>query len=373
MISKVLKITTLLAMVVVATTYAQSTKPTINGHVTPQSVMIGDPFVLSIDVESDVMQQIAFPEFDFESQTQIEKVSEPTLDTIKADGRRIHLRRSYTLRSFEDGHYNLGRASVLYTDKNIVDTLYSQDSLRLTITTFHIDSTALANGIIDIKPQRDLPFKFAEISGYVKWGIFILLLLVAIVYVVLRVLAHYGKNVGGIFKPKPPVPPHIKAIGELEILHDKKLWQSNKHKLYYSALTDILRTYLSGRYSITAMEMTTDEIIEAMRDLDIPNKCAMDLQALLRDADLVKFAKMSFESEQNEGYYIKSYNFVEETKIVEESQEDENQEYESQGGENQGDGNQGNENQEGKNQDGDNLDGDTQECKSQKQAIEGRE
>ncbi len=328
MISKVLKITTLLALVAISATYtyAQSTKPTIDSRVTPESVMIGDPFVLSIDVESDVMQQIAFPEFDFEGQSQIEKVGEPIIDTIKADGRRLHLRRSYTLRSFDEGLYNLGRTSVLYTDKNIVDTLYSRDSLRLTVITFHIDSTALANGIVDIKPQRDLPFKFAEISGYVKWGVLILLLLVALAYVVLRVLAHYGKNVGGLFKQAPPVPPHVKAISDLETLHDKKLWQSNKHKLYYSTLTDILRTYISGRYSITAMEMTTDEIIEAIRDLDIPNKCAMDLQALLRDADLVKFAKMSFESEQNEGYYTKSYNFVEETKIVEQSEDEQSKE-----------------------------------------------
>ncbi len=326
MIFKELKFTLLLTLAAIGASYAQSARPAIDSRITPDSVMIGDVFVLSIDIESDIMQQVAFPEFDFDGQDEIEKVSEPTIDTIKVDGRRQHLRRSYKLRSFQEGNYNLGRTSVLYSDKNIVDTLYSADSLRLTVITFQIDSTALANGIIDIKPQRDLPFKFAEISGYVKWGVVILLLLLCIAYVVLRILAHYGKNVGGFFKPAPPVPPHVKAIKELEDLHNKKLWQSNKHKQYYSALTDILRTYISGRYSIAAMEMTTDEIIEAIRSLDMPNKCAMDLQSLLRDADLVKFAKMSFESEQNESYYTKSYNFVEETKIVEENTEGENNE-----------------------------------------------
>ncbi|MFI3292982.1 MAG: hypothetical protein SNI70_05640 [Rikenellaceae bacterium] len=323
MISKELKLIALCVVLAINVAFAQSTKPMIESHITPESVMIGDPFVLSIEIESDVMQQVAFPEFDFDGQSKIEKVNEPVIDTVKVDGRRIFLRRNYTLRSFDEGHYNLGRPSILYTDKNIVDTLYSADSLRITITTFLIDSTALANGIVDIKPQRDLPFKFAEISGYVKWGVLILLLFIALAYVVLRVLAHYGKNIGGFFKPAPPVPPHITAIKDLEKLHNKKLWQSNKHKQYYSMLTDILRTYISGRYSISAMEMTTDEIIEAIRDLEIPSKCAMDLQALLRDADLVKFAKMSFESEQNEGYYMKSYNFVEETKIVDEENTDE--------------------------------------------------
>ncbi len=314
--------TLILSLTVVATAFASSEKPTVECRITPDTIMIGSHFELAIDVEGDIMQPVvAFPDFNVEGQDIFEYVEEPKIDTIKVDGRRIHLRRRYNLRSFEDGSYNLGRMSVLYMDKNVVDTIYSSDSLLLTISTIAIDSTALANGIMDIKPQRDMPFKFDEISTYVMWGAIILVVLLILAYVVLRVLAHYGKNVGGFFKSPPPVPPHVRAIEELETLHNKKLWQSNKHKLYYSGLTDILRTYISGRYSIAAREMTTDEIIETIRSLDMPPKCAMDLQALLRDADLVKFAKFTFESEQNEAYYIKSYNFVEETKIVEDSNE----------------------------------------------------
>ncbi|MFR9603434.1 MAG: hypothetical protein SNG02_06140 [Rikenellaceae bacterium] len=306
----------------VGVAFAQSQPPTVESSVTPQRVMIGDHFTLSIDVVSDVMQQVAFPEFDLEGQDEVEFVEEPQIDTVEVDGRRVHLRRRYKLRSFEEGMYNLGRMAVLYIDKNIVDTLYSADSVIFEVQTYLIDSTAMAAGIFDIKPQRNTPFRFAEISGYVKWGVLILILLLAIAYGVLRVMAYYGKNVGGLFKPAPPVPPHVKAIEELEELHNKKLWQSNKHKLYYSGLTDILRTYISGRYSVAAMEMTTDEIIEAIRSIDMPNKCAMDLQALLRDADLVKFAKATPEASQNEAYYNKSYNFVEETKIVESVEEE---------------------------------------------------
>ncbi len=315
------KFTILLSLAIAFPAFAQSEKPTVRSHITPDNVLIGSPFELIIDVEGDVMQQIAFPDFDVEGQEKIEYVETPKIDTIKSEGRRIHLRRSYKLRSFDEGNYNLGRMSVLYMDKNIVDTLYSPDSLRVTITTFQIDSTAMANGIVDIKPQRDMPFKFAEVSSYAMWGAIIFLILLVIAYVVLRVLAHYGKNVGGLFKSPPPIPPHIKAIEDLEQLHNKKLWQSNKHKLYYSSLTDILRTYISGRYSFPAMEMTTDEIIDEIRSLDIPMKCAMDLQALLRDADLVKFAKATPEADQNEEYYNMSYHFVEETKIVEETEE----------------------------------------------------
>ena len=44
----------------------------------------------------------------------------------------------------------------------------------------------------------------------------------------------------------------------------------------------------------------------------------MDLTAILRDADLVKFAKATPPAEENEADYLKAYYFVEETKPVEE-------------------------------------------------------
>ena len=112
----------------------------------------------------------------------------------------------------------------------------------------------------------------------------------------------------------------------LEALHHQKLWQNNKHKQYYSALTDILRTYIAARWGFGAMEMTSDEIIEAMRAEELPDKARMDLTAILRDADLVKFAKATPDAEQNEADYLKAYYFVEETKVAEAEEETEGQE-----------------------------------------------
>ncbi len=104
------------------------------------------------------------------------------------------------------------------------------------------------------------------------------------------------------------------AIRALEALHHQKLWQNNRHKLYYSGLTDILRTYIAARWEIGAMEMTSDEIVAALRDTELPDKARRDLGAILRNADLVKFAKATPEAEENEADYLKCYYFVEETK-----------------------------------------------------------
>ena len=246
----------------------------------------------------------------------IELVENCPVDTLERDGRRLKLRKRYRLAAFDEGKYNLGAAQVLYADKNILDTLRSTDSVYLEVATFQIDSTS--QSIYDLKAQKNLPFRFREVSGYVKWGVFFLLMLLAAGYALKRYLASRGKGFGDLFKPAPPLPPHVAAIQALEALHNQKLWQNNRHKQYYSGLTDILRTYIAARWGFGAMEMTSDEIIETMRPEELPDKARMDLTAILRDADLVKFAKATPEAEQNEADYLKAYYFVEETKPVEE-------------------------------------------------------
>ena len=240
---------------------------------------------------------------------------------LERDGRHLRLRKRYTLAAFEEGKWNLGLPAVLYADKNIVDTLRARDSLYLEVATFQIDSTS--QSIYDLKPQRNLPFRFAEVSGYAKWGVLALLLALVALYALKRILARYGKGLGDLFKPAPPQPPHVVAIKALEALHNQKLWQNNRHKQYYSGLTDILRTYIAARWGVGAMEMTSDEIIEAMRSEELPDKARMDLTAILRDADLVKFAKATPDGEQNEADYLKAFYFVEETKLVVEEEEPE--------------------------------------------------
>lgn len=290
--------------------------PKVTAHIEPDSILIGDRFDLVIDVEKDLVQVVEFPEFE-NRDGRIEFVESLPVDTLERDGRHLKLRKRYRLAAFDEGRYNLGTASVLYADKNILDTLSTRDSLYLEVTTFQIDSTS--QSIYDLKGQRTLPFRLAEIRTYLLWGAAALLLLAAALYVLVRWLRSRGKRLGDLFKPAPPLPPHVAAIRALEALHNQKLWQNNRHKQYYSGLTDILRTYIAARWGIGAMEMTSDEIIAAMRPVELPDKARMDLTAILRDGDLVKFAKATPPAEENEADYLKAYYFVEETKLVEEN------------------------------------------------------
>ena len=315
-----------LVLLVGGVAVAQSQAPTITSHLSADTVRIGDRVILSVDVEKDVMQQVEFPIFSFskegsdeQQEPSIEVVADFAPDTLSKEGRRVHLRKRYEMAVYDEGKYNLGRAQVLYLDKNIVDTLKADAEQMLFVKSVKIDTTGY---IRDLKPQKTLKWHVKEHIGYMGIALGVLLLLALAFYIFVLYLRKRGRSLSDLFKPAPPVPAHIVAIEALERLHDEKLWQNNKHKLYYSSLSDILRTYLAGRFEVGAMEMTSDEIAEALRQLDIEEKQKMDLLSVLRDADLVKFAKATPEAEENELAYNKAYYFVEETKPVEEVEEE---------------------------------------------------
>ena len=294
--------------------------PTVSGSIEPDSIGIGDRFTFSIDVEKDIVQSLFFPDFRGMQNDNFELIEDMPVDTLSREGRRLKLRKRYLLAAFQEGMLQVV-PQVMYADKNIVDTLSGKDTLVIMVSTFQIDSTS--HTIFDIKPQKTLRFKMGEITGYILWSIIALIVIALLLYVAKRILAHYGKNFGDLFKPVPPLPPHEQAFKALEQLRAERLWQEGKHKEYYSALTEILRTYIDGHFGVGAMEMTSDEIIEAMRSVELPQKAAMDLTQILRDADLVKFAKAMPEAEENETAMGAAWDFVEQTRPVEESQENE--------------------------------------------------
>ena len=119
------------------------------------------------------MQEVYFPDFK-QSVEHYEMIEDRPVDTLSREGRKLKLRKSYLMAAFQEGIHKV-LPEVMYLDKNIIDTLRGDDTLRLMVTTFEIDSTS--HTIFDIKPQRTLKFKFGEISGYVTWTIIAIIII----------------------------------------------------------------------------------------------------------------------------------------------------------------------------------------------------
>ena len=346
---------------------AVAEQPTISARLSKDSIEVGDWVEYIIDIEKDRTTEIGVPIFGGnltakeqkeEAQAKLsmstyeeydedifELVEDYPLDTIKVEGRKLHLRKRYMLAVMETGVIPM-RPAILYFDKNreVPDTLYADDTLRLNVKRFmELDTTLflkadptseqgfgvdreLAQSMLKdegIYTQKNLPFIFAEIKDYAIYGTIILILLGLLIWWLVWYIRNKWQARERIVKPAPKLPPHVVAIKALDELKNRKLWQNGKHKLYYSSLTEILRVYIDGRWDIGALEMTTDEIISALRDVELPHQSRSALIAILRSADMVKFAKATPDAEENEQSFIDAYYFVENTKIVtEEHNED---------------------------------------------------
>ncbi len=351
----------LLAVAILVVTWgveAHAQEPVVSGSLSKESVEVGDHFDYTIDVEVDIATRWVPPTYgkilSEQEQEQlaaakqkistfkeyndniIEVIEDYPIDTLKVEGRRVFLRKRYRMAVMETGEIPFVPA-IAYFEKNRdeADTLFSRDTLRLHVksyedldtTLFLIADPATGAPIVDsvkareklrdtgIFTQKDLPFIFAEIKDYATYGAIGLIIFALIIWLAAWLIARYMRKRQAMPRPAPKIPPHVVANKALVELGHRKLWQKGKFKAYYTALTSILRTYISGRWDIGALEMTSDEIIMALRDVEMPSASRTDLIAILRTADMVKFAKAEPEAEENEENLSRAIYFVENTKL----------------------------------------------------------
>ena len=181
--------------------------------------------------------------------------------------------------------------------------------LLLTVTTVPVDTS---QDIRDLKPPLSVPLTLQEILLYGG----ILLAAVVLLYFGYRYWKKRRTRAAGEAYAPPPRPAHLIAFEQLAKLKEKKLWQQGHIKEYYTEVTDILRGYFEARYTMMALEETTDEIITGLARLRFPEKMLADTERILRRADLVKFAKVHPDISEHEEIFTVVHEIVDKTKIV---------------------------------------------------------
>lgn len=112
----------------------------------------------------------------------------------------------------------------------------------------------------------------------------------------------------------PKLPAHVTAFHKLELLREKRLWETGAIKEYQSKLTYVIREYLENRFEIQGLELTTSEIVVALENKDFDQSHNEKLTRILQVADLVKFAKATPTDSMHEEFLDEAFKFVEETK-----------------------------------------------------------
>ena len=283
------------------------------------SIMIGDQvnFEIGIGIPEDYL--VGWPQFTDTLTSNIELLGGFPIDTL-VEGNRLTLKQRLRITSFDSGFFEIPSITFRYRQKD--DTIIlsaNTNKLFLQVYTPVVDTTQAFKVIKG--PIRE-PYTFREMLPWI-----LLALLVAILVGLLVLYLQKRKKKQGVFvrKPKPLPPPHVTAIKKLDELRLAKIWQQGRIKLYYSQLTDIIREYMEGRFHFDAPEMTTVEILDALKEQKVNKEVTDKLGASLQLADLVKFAKAQPTALENDLSLDHCVDFVNETKamVVEETEKTE--------------------------------------------------
>jgi len=241
---------------------------------------IGAEFKLTLKTNVDTMSTVVFPAG--KSFGPLEVINSYPIDTIK-QGSSYELIKRYGLTQFDSGKYTIPKLKVLINKKPFLTQDFS-----IEVTNVSVDTTKQKMyDIKDIIKVGKNPF---------NWWPYIL---IAIAISAVGFLVYWLIKKRQTKKRPPEIfkTPIEKATSLLNQLEQKKLWQKGEVKAYYSELTDIARNYIEEAIKIPAMESTTSELILALRNASVKKNMQLtpetveNLERVLRQADLVKFAK----------------------------------------------------------------------------------
>ena len=238
-------------------------------------------------------------------------VSSWQVDTVKMTKpkkgmpRLLDIKAGLVITSFDEGTYELPAITVGRLSKDgVVDTLVF-DPIRLEVKTMPLDTATFQPH--DIKGQIRYPVTMAEILPWFLLSLVVALLVAGAVYLIIK----YRRKHDPMYMKSDPA--HIVALRKLDQYRGNKMWAADKQKVFYSGVTDALREYISSRYGISAMEMTTAEIFKEMKSTDAPEALQMEMKELFERADFVKFAKYIASEEDNASVLPVAVRFVTET------------------------------------------------------------
>lgn len=289
----------------------------VNGNIDKDSILVGEPFNYNLDVKAPNNYIIDWGNIEDTLSGSIEFVGKSEIkEQIIDNSNDILFSQTLTLTSFDTGYIKIPSICIRYSESTN-DTLTHvsfSDYSEIYVSSVSIDTTSAYR---PIKMPIKQNITFEETIPY----LLVIIAVLGVVFLTIILIRRFRKNSVIVTESsKPQIPAIITAREKMAVLKDSNLWQSGKYKEYYTDLTGIAREYLEGQFDIDAIEMTSEEILEEVKNIQLEAHVFNKLKDTLFTADLVKFAKAVPSSSENENAFNDINSFIEESYVFHQEQ-----------------------------------------------------
>ena len=272
------------------------------------TLLMGKTTALHLEITQDKGARGFFPGEQADTLSAMVEIAErPQADTIDLGNNRIQINRDLIIQSFDSGMWIIKPIPYVVNG----DKAYCN---QLTLKVLPVDVSQMKD-VHDIKPVEEVPFNLLDWLPNYWWAWLLALLLIGGGIWAYR--KYYKKGINPLKPTRKRLPPYEEAMINLQNLKAAQLWQKGQEKEYFTGLTDILRVYIDRRFHINAVEMTSSQIIDTLKENKETKAVNEQLEMILEVADIVKFANARPLADDNEVAYQRAVNFVEATRPVE--------------------------------------------------------
>lgn len=255
--------------------YAQ----TVSASIDRDKILIGEQVELLLKVtdldrsRQDISKWFNLPD----SFNHLEVVKRLPIDTSEVEGMYTYSQK-IVLTSFDSGVWQIPAMSVAFTNKKFTNTQ-------------PVSLSVLPVDVSNLKDYHD--FKdIIEVNAVTDWWY------IGKIIAAFLVLFAIGVVIFKYFKKRKSIKPELgkkmgieEALHQIDILHKKDLIAKQQHKLYFTELIQICRSFSDRQLNISSTNKTSDEYMLLLKGKIGNEPSQVSYFQLLRLADAVKFAK----------------------------------------------------------------------------------
>ena len=270
-----------LALAAVAPSATTAQAPRVRTSLDTTLVSVGDRLQLTVTVEHAPGETVVWP--DSLSLDPFEILGAELLAPTSVEGRVVTGAR-FTLTVFELGDLEVPGFDFSAEGSDGSSILLSTDPYGVTVQSVGLDE---GGDIRAIRGPLGIPIGLIYV---LPW----LLLLMALGFAAFWLWRRLSR--GGEATPRRsviiPRLPHEEAYEAFDRLEASNLLERGEIKEYHILVSEIIRTYVEGRFDVFALEMTTGEVMDGLGETGLADDTLVAFEHFLSRCDFVKFAKL---------------------------------------------------------------------------------